>query len=265
MKKENKEKDITEYYIDLFRNNIELIKYAKRISKEQYGNLSRFFDLDFLENFYKQQITLIKEVKNMAEKQTARKNNWEQKYNNLVKAYVELYFPLCTCFINEIIPRIDKAQFDLMCSKYSLDVELVLALISKLGKKLGSANENRQENSKTKEQRNEDSENEDINPDYKVGYKHPPKHTRFQKGDKGNPKGRKSKKGKSAHDLLSEELDKKITIQKDGKPKSMYKRDVIAKNIVHQLSTGKPVPKNNIDLYLSISEYERKKKFFDNY
>ena len=89
----------------------------------------------------------------MAEKQTARKNNWEQKYNNLVKAYVELYFPLCTCFINEIIPRIEKAQFDLMCSKYSLDAELVLALISKLGKKLGSANENRQENSKTKEQR----------------------------------------------------------------------------------------------------------------
>ena len=72
----------------------------------------------------------------MAEKQTARKNNWQQKYNNLVKAYVELYFPLCTCFINEIIPRIDEAQFDLMCSKYSLDAELVLALISKLGKNL---------------------------------------------------------------------------------------------------------------------------------
>lgn len=78
-------------------------------------------------------------------------------------------------------------------------------------------------------------------------------------------KAESPKKGKSAHDLLSEELDKKITIQKDGKPKSMYKRDVIAKNIIHQLSTGKPVPKNNIDLYLSISEYERKKKFFDNY
>ena len=201
----------------------------------------------------------------MAEKQTARKNNWEQKYNNLVKAYVELYFPLCTCFINEIIPRIDKAQFDLMCSKYSLDTELVLALISKLGKKLGSAKENRQEYTNTKEPNNDDLEKEDIDPDYKVGYKHPPKHTRFQKGNKGNPKGRKSKKGKSAHDLLSEELDKKITIQKDGKCKSMYKRDVIAKNLIHQLSIGKPIPKNNIDLYLSISDYERKKKFFDNY
>lgn len=68
MKKEDKEKDITEYYIDLYRNNIELIKYAKRTSKEQYGNLSRFFDLDFFENFYKQQITLIKEVKKIWQK-----------------------------------------------------------------------------------------------------------------------------------------------------------------------------------------------------
>lgn len=73
MKKEDKEKDITEYYIDLYRNNIELIKYAKRISKEQYGNLSRFFDLDFLENFYKQQITLIKEVKKYGRKTNGKK------------------------------------------------------------------------------------------------------------------------------------------------------------------------------------------------
>lgn len=73
MKKEDKEKDITEYYIDLYRNNIELIKYAKRISKEQYGNLSRFFDLDFFENFYKQQITLIKEIKKYGRKTNGKK------------------------------------------------------------------------------------------------------------------------------------------------------------------------------------------------
>ena len=73
MKKEDKEKDITEYYIDLYRNNIELIKYAKRTSKEQYGNLSRFFDLDFFENFYKQQITLIKEVKKYGRKTNGKK------------------------------------------------------------------------------------------------------------------------------------------------------------------------------------------------
>ena len=73
MKKEDKEKDITEYYIDLYRNNIELIKYAKRISKEQYRNLSRFFDLDFFENFYKQQITLIKEVKKYGRKTNSKK------------------------------------------------------------------------------------------------------------------------------------------------------------------------------------------------
>ena len=73
MEKEDKEKDITEYYIDLYRNNIELIKYAKRISKEQYGNLSRFFDLDFFENFYKQQITLIKEVKKYDRKTNGKK------------------------------------------------------------------------------------------------------------------------------------------------------------------------------------------------
>lgn len=73
MKKEDKEKDITEYYIDLYKNKIELIKYAKRISKEQYGNLSRFFDLDHFENFYKQQITLLREVKKHGRKTNSKK------------------------------------------------------------------------------------------------------------------------------------------------------------------------------------------------
>ncbi len=73
MKKEDKEKNITEYYIDLYKNKIELIKYVKRISKEQYGNLSRFFDLDFFENFYKQQITLLKEVKKYGRKTNSKK------------------------------------------------------------------------------------------------------------------------------------------------------------------------------------------------
>ena len=31
---------------------------------------------------------------------------------------------------------------------------------------------------------------DDDQPDYKVGYKKPPLHTRFQKGQSGNPRGR---------------------------------------------------------------------------
>ena len=52
--------------------------------------------------------------------------------------------------------------------------------------------------------------------DYEVGYKRPPRHTRFQPGQSGNPKGRpKQKKSLAIH--LKETLFRPVTIKENGR------------------------------------------------
>ena len=55
---------------------------------------------------------------------------------------------------------------------------------------------------------------------YEVGYGKPPKHSQFQKGKSGNPKGR-PKGSKSAHTLAMEMFFKPVTVLVNGKPKKM--------------------------------------------
>jgi Family of unknown function (DUF5681) len=55
---------------------------------------------------------------------------------------------------------------------------------------------------------------------YEVGYGKPPKHSQFQKGKSGNPKGR-PKGSKSAYTLAMEMYSKPVTVIANGKPKKM--------------------------------------------
>jgi hypothetical protein len=73
------------------------------------------------------------------------------------------------------------------------------------------------------------------NDDDDTGYKKPPKHTRFRKGQSGNPKGR-PRKIKDPTRLLEIELDKTITI-KDGS--RMTKREAFMTALVNDAITGK--------------------------
>ena len=68
MKKKNYQKEIIKELIDLYKNRIRFIKLAKKIDKQQYGAISTFCDLDFIENAYKQEIRLLKEVKKYGKK-----------------------------------------------------------------------------------------------------------------------------------------------------------------------------------------------------
>ena len=190
----------------------------------------------------------------MEKKETKKRTNWKNAYNRLVKMLKEHYLPYMLFFIEEIIPKMTEQTFNGLCSEYSLKPEIILELASKLGKTLNFAKEEKPE-SKT-----EDPQPEDIDPDYKVGYKHPPKHTRFQKGNKGNPKGRKSKKGRPIMELLLEELDKKIRINEGGETKEIYKREVITKDLSKSLILGKPIPRNNLNLINHLDRYAARKE-----
>ena len=190
----------------------------------------------------------------MEKKETKKRNNWKQAYNRLVKMSEECYLPCILFLIQDIFPMMNEQMFNYVCRNYSLKPEIILEFASKLGIKLNFTKEGKPE-SKT-----EDPQPEDIDPDYKVGYKHPPKHTRFQKGNKGNPKGRKSKKGIPIMDLLLEDLDKKIRINEGGETKEIYKREVITKDLSKSLILGKPIPRNNLNLINHLDRYAARKE-----
>lgn len=190
----------------------------------------------------------------MKKKETKKRNNWKQAYNRLVKMSEECYLPCILFLIQDIFPMMNEQMFNYVCRNYSLKPEIILEFASKLGIKLNFTKEGKPE-SKT-----EDPQPEDIDPDYKVGYKHPPKHTRFQKGNKGNPKGRKSKKGRPIMELLLEELDKKIRINEGGETKEMYAREVIIKKMSKSLMLCEPIPRNNLKLIESVDRYAARKE-----
>jgi hypothetical protein len=73
--------------------------------------------------------------------------------------------------------------------------------------------------------------------DYLVGYGRPPIHTRFQKGQSGNPKGRK-KGCKSLSTLMERVLDETVTIKENGSQKIITKREAFLKQLVNKAASG---------------------------
>ena len=57
------------------------------------------------------------------------------------------------------------------------------------------------------------------NDPYQVGYRKPPEHSQFKKRVSGNPKGRPRRR-KTLRDYIEVELDRKVSIQENGKSKS---------------------------------------------
>jgi Family of unknown function (DUF5681) len=72
---------------------------------------------------------------------------------------------------------------------------------------------------------------------YTVGYKRPPQHTRFQKGQSGNPRG-KTKGRKNYRTEFLEELSETVTVSENGRPRKLPKQTLIIKRAVADAING---------------------------
>jgi hypothetical protein len=71
----------------------------------------------------------------------------------------------------------------------------------------------------------------DVADDYKVGPGRPPLHTRFQKGQSGNPRGSRPK---NLPALLVEALNETVTVTLDGERRKMTKREAVIAQLVNK-------------------------------
>jgi hypothetical protein len=68
--------------------------------------------------------------------------------------------------------------------------------------------------------------------DYEIGRGKPPVHTRFKKGQSGNPRGPRPK---NLPALLIEALNEKVTVTIDGERREITKREAVATQLVNKI------------------------------
>jgi hypothetical protein len=73
--------------------------------------------------------------------------------------------------------------------------------------------------------------------DYEVGYAKPPRHTRFKKGQSGNPKGRPVG-AKNLSTLLSEALNEPVIVTENGRHRKITKRQAMITQLVNRSATA---------------------------
>jgi len=73
--------------------------------------------------------------------------------------------------------------------------------------------------------------------DYEVGYRKPPKRTRYQKGQSGNPKGR-PRGSRSSATLLREILSERVEVRENGSTRTVTKKELILRYAVNKAATG---------------------------
>jgi hypothetical protein len=74
--------------------------------------------------------------------------------------------------------------------------------------------------------------------DYEVGKGKPPRHTRFQKGNRANPLGRGAKKVFNERDILREILDAPVAYKEGGRTKKAPQFHLLIRSFVEKAVQG---------------------------
>ena len=74
---------------------------------------------------------------------------------------------------------------------------------------------------------------------YRVGYRRPPQHTRFKRGQSGNPRGR-HKGTRSLSSLLEKMFFERVTIREGDRARCLPIIEVVLRNILARASKGDP-------------------------
>jgi hypothetical protein len=73
--------------------------------------------------------------------------------------------------------------------------------------------------------------------EYAVGKGKPPQHTRFHKGQSGNPKGRR-KGSRNMATLLEQALNERVVVTENGKRKTITKLEAMLKQLANKAASG---------------------------
>ena len=84
-----------------------------------------------------------------------------------------------------------------------------------------------------------DPPEEPTSTDYEVGYQKPPKHSRFRRGQSGNPRGRPQGTKNLKTDLM-EELSEKIVVREGDRSQKISKQRALLKSVVNRAIQGDP-------------------------
>jgi Family of unknown function (DUF5681) len=76
--------------------------------------------------------------------------------------------------------------------------------------------------------------------DYRVGYGRPPEHSRFKKGQSGNPTGRRRyTQSDRARQLMSQELFRRVPVREGDKVRHMPAAQALVRSLILQAIKGK--------------------------